>query len=224
MTAPLLVVELIATTALAVPAARAARGYLATHDHTPTRAVSTLAQVLLTAAAASATLALAATIGHALHAATILPAIAPAIAATTVDAHAHRLPNTLIAAIAALAGTGTITAAVATHSPALLVSALAGALAVGLGGLVMVLTGASLGMGDVKLATALALSLGAWGWYLPVVAVVGALALSVPEAIAGLLKGRRHTHLALGPYLTFAALIVTALAYVACSSMSPAPW
>lgn len=213
MTEPLLlVVELAVTTALAAPTARAARRYLTDHDLPTTRATSTPVQVLLTASAAGATLALAAATGHTLHAATILPAIAPAIAAATIDAHAHRLPNTLTTAVAALAGAGTIAAAIALHSPALVVGALAGALAVGIVGLVMVIAGTSLGMGDVKLAAALGLSLGAWSWPLPTLAAVGALVLSLPAALAGLHHGDRHDHLALGPYLTAAALVAAALA------------
>lgn len=116
-----------------------------------------------------------------------------------VDLAVHRLPNWAVTALAAgnlaaLAGLA-LAGAPTMILPALLITALAGAAF-----MAMHLIGGT-GMGDVKLATAGALAVGAHGmgpWLLAVLAsyLLAALIAAVPALIAG-----RRGRVALGPYL-----------------------
>jgi leader peptidase (prepilin peptidase)/N-methyltransferase len=140
----------------------------------------------------------------------LLPAAVLGILLAVIDLRCLRLPDPLVALLAAVTAGPLTIAAVLTGDPGRLGRA---ALAAGLTGLIHLLIalapGAGLGLGDVKLATVLAFTLGFTGWP----ALVAGLALphlvNGPIALALLLTRRagRRTALPLGPALLAGALL-----------------
>ncbi|MCW2695373.1 MAG: Peptidase prepilin type [Modestobacter sp.] len=145
-------------------------------------------------------------------------AVAIGVPLAAVDLREHRLPNRLLA-IGAAGGAALLLVAAAVDGawPALVRAGLAAlvAFAVLLG--MALLAPAGLGMGDVKLAGLLGLSLGWLGW--PVL-LLGLLLGFVAQALVGVVllltrRAGRRTELAFGPALLGGSLAAALLA---------APW
>jgi leader peptidase (prepilin peptidase)/N-methyltransferase len=145
---------------------------------------------------------LAATIGGSPLLPVYLLATVPALLLAVIDLRCLRLPDRLVGALAVV---GVVPSAVLRPSmigPALV----AGGAVLTAYGIIALLPGNGLGLGDVKLAGVLALILGFAGWPAVVVGVLAPHLINGPVALALLLRGRR-TPLAFGPALLAGALI-----------------
>lgn len=107
------------------------------------------------------------------------------------------IPNWLVGAL----GAGLLVSVLPNPVPALL-----GAACVAVLYMALHLT-MGMGMGDVKLATVCALAWGALGVGPLVVGVLAGFAASFPAALRAILKGRRGTHMAFGPWILAGSLI-----------------
>lgn len=135
------------------------------------------------------------------------------IALAVVDAQEQRLPDLLTLPLAAfLAALVWVAAIVGSDIAIALVATLT---AVGFA-LILFLLGLAggLGLGDVKLGLSIGLLLGLVAWHLPLIALLAACILALPQAIAGLIRRRRRPdapgHLAFGPYLVGGTVLVMA--------------
>ena len=137
----------------------------------------------------------------------LLPAVVLGVLLAVLDLRCRRLPDPLVAALAAVVCPPLAAAALALGEPGRLGRAALAAVLVGAVHLVAALLG-GLGLGDVKLAAVLGFPLGFVGW--PAVAI----GLIVPHLAAGpvaavlLLRGRvrRRSALPFGPALLVGAL------------------
>jgi leader peptidase (prepilin peptidase)/N-methyltransferase len=135
-----------------------------------------------------------------------LAAFATALA--LVDAAVQRLPDKLTAP--AFVGTALplTAAALSTHDPAAALRLWLAAAALGAGYLVIALI-APLGLGDVKLATALGAALGYFSWHAALRGTIAAILLAGLYSAIMLLTGRaaRRSEIALGPFMVLGAAI-----------------
>jgi leader peptidase (prepilin peptidase)/N-methyltransferase len=131
-----------------------------------------------------------------------LAASVPALLLAVIDLRCRRLPDRLVGTLAVL---GAVPSAIL--RPSMIVPALvAGGAVVTAYAMLVILMPGALGLGDVKLAGALALILGFVGGPAVIVGVVVPHLINGPIATVHLLRGRR-THLAFGPALLAGALI-----------------
>ena len=143
----------------------------------------------------------------------------PLIAAATVDALDHRLPNELVGAAAIPVG---VAAAIglAAGSPDIAVGALVGALLLGVPLLVAHLASPNgMGFGDVKAGAVLGAAIGLVDAELVVLTLLLALAVAAGWAIA-----RRRRTVPLGPSLVAAALVSLLAASFVWSMGASATW
>ncbi|WP_029150795.1 prepilin peptidase [Microbacterium indicum] len=131
-----------------------------------------------------------------------------------IDIAEHRLPNAIVLPLAGGILALALAASVAEGSPATLVRAAAGALALGGGyALLRVASRGGLGGGDIKLALPTGAVLAWQGW--PAFALGSALAFVVGSAwAAGLIatrRGSRDTRIAFGPCMILGACVGPAL-------------
>jgi leader peptidase (prepilin peptidase)/N-methyltransferase len=132
----------------------------------------------------------------------------------TVDLACLRLPDPLVMALAVVVIVPLCAVALAAGEPGRLGRAVLGAGLLGIAYLMMlILPGAPLGFGDVKLATVLGFALGFVGWPAVLIGAVAPHLLNGPVAVVLLLSRRagRRTALPLGPALLVGALIAVAL-------------
>jgi leader peptidase (prepilin peptidase)/N-methyltransferase len=166
-------------------------------------------------AAALVTGLLGVTIGPAPLLLVLLPAALLGILLAVIDLRCLRLPDPLVALLAAGTVLPLTLGALVAGEPARLGRA---ALAALLGGtlylIIALLPGAGLGLGDVKLATVLGFTLGFIGWPALAVGLLAPHLINGPIALTLLLAGRakRRTALPLGPALLTGALLGTLLA------------
>jgi leader peptidase (prepilin peptidase)/N-methyltransferase len=128
------------------------------------------------------------------------------VAVAAVDLATRRIPNLLVAALAAIA---LVSRAVAERS-VLLESVVVGLAVFGVTLLFAYLARGGLGMGDVKLAGALGLVLGKVVFLALVVGTLGGAAAAIAILIRRGAAGRRAT-LAYGPYLALGAVLAVLL-------------
>jgi leader peptidase (prepilin peptidase)/N-methyltransferase len=131
-----------------------------------------------------------------------LLAVVPGLLLAVIDRRCLRLPDRLVGALAILGAVPSALLRPGRIGPALV----AGGLVLTAYGLVALLPGGGLGLGDVKLAGALGLILGFAGWPAVVAGLVVPHLIAGPIAVVRLLRGRR-TPFAFGPYLLAGALI-----------------
>ncbi|MFJ3926658.1 prepilin peptidase [Streptomyces sp. NPDC090022] len=160
---------------------------------------------LLTAAPAAA---LAGAVGGRPEAAVYVAAVPVVVLLAAVDLAVHRLPDVLTLPLAAAVAAGLGVASLVPGAAGRWPAALAGGAALGAGYLVLFLINpAGMGLGDVKLALALGVALGWYGWG---VWAAGAFLGLLYGALYGLglvLRGRagRGTGFAFGPYMAAGA-------------------
>lgn len=136
---------------------------------------------------------------------------------SAIDLACLRLPDPLVATVAAVALALLGTAALARGEAGPLLRGLAGAVALGVLYLLLaLLPGANLGFGDVKVAAVLGLLLGWVGWGAVLLGALLPHVINGPVALGLLVSGRadRRTELPLGPALfagSLAAVVVFAL-------------
>lgn len=124
-----------------------------------------------------------------------------------IDLDVHRIPDQVLKVWVPVVGGGVIAAAVGEGSWALLGGALAGSLSLGALFLLLALIG-SMGVGDVKLAAATGLLVGAMGWASVVTAVVACFLTAGTVAAWKLIRGAsRSQHLAFGPAIIVGAAV-----------------
>jgi leader peptidase (prepilin peptidase)/N-methyltransferase len=131
-----------------------------------------------------------------------------------IDLACLRLPDPLVMALAVVVIVPLCAVALAAGEPGRLGRAVLGAGLLGIAYLMMlILPGAPLGFGDVKLATVLGFALGFVGWPAVLIGAVAPHLLNGPVAVVLLLSRRagRRTALPLGPALLVGALIAVAL-------------
>lgn len=138
------------------------------------------------------------------------PVAACAAAAAVIDARTRRIPRQLVYLGAALGAPLLVVATAIAGTWGDIARAAAGGLIIGGCFLVLVLISPrSLGMGDVRLATLLAMFAGYLSWTAILAIAVLPSLLALPAAIAGLVRRRREA-IALGPYLLAAYLLILA--------------
>lgn len=123
---------------------------------------------------------------------------------TFTDLSAHRLPNRLVAAFAAVAAALlTLAAAITGEWSRLLTAAVAAVVLVLAFGALALVHRAGLGFGDVKLAGPVGLYLGWLGWPAVLIGVCAAFVLAaiVALTVAAIRRTGRSTAIAFGPYL-----------------------
>jgi leader peptidase (prepilin peptidase)/N-methyltransferase len=153
---------------------------------------------------------LGATVGPAPLLVVLLPAALLGILLAVIDLRCLRLPDPLVALLAAATVLPLSVAAVLTGEPDRLGRAALAALLSGVLYLIIaLLPGAGLGLGDVKLATVLGFTLGFLGWPALLVGLLAPHLINGPIALALLLTRRaeRRTALPLGPALLTGALL-----------------
>jgi leader peptidase (prepilin peptidase)/N-methyltransferase len=158
---------------------------------------------------------LGATIGPAPLLLVLLPAALLGVLLAVIDLRCLRLPDPIVALLAAATVAPLSLGAVLTGDPARLGRAALAAVLSGVIYLVIVLLpGAGLGLGDVKLAAVLGFTLGFVGWPALVVGLVTPHLINGPVALALLLtrRAQRRTALPLGPALLTGALLGVLLA------------
>jgi leader peptidase (prepilin peptidase)/N-methyltransferase len=153
---------------------------------------------------------LAATTGPAPLLLVLLPATLLSILLATIDLRCLRLPDPLVALLAAVTVVPLSAGALLTGDPSRLGRATLAAVAGGtLYLIIALLPGAGLGLGDVKLATVLGFILGFLGWPALATGLLAAHLINGPIALTLLLtrRAKRHTALPLGPALLTGALL-----------------
>jgi leader peptidase (prepilin peptidase)/N-methyltransferase len=153
---------------------------------------------------------LGATIGPAPLLVVLLPAALLGILLAVIDLRCLRLPDPLVALLAAATVLPLSAGAVLTGEPAGLVRAtLAALLSGGVYLIIALLPGAGLGLGDVKLATVLGFTSGFLGWPAVAVGLLAPHLINGPIALTLLLtrRAKRRTALPLGPALLTGALL-----------------
>lgn len=134
-----------------------------------------------------------------------------------VDAREHRLPNRLVAALSVAVALGLSAASAQTGDWAALLRALLGGLALaGLYLAVALISPASMGMGDVKLAFPLGMLVAWFSWTAWLWALFGAFLIGGLAALVLLVarRGGMKTQLAFGPAMVLAALGMAVLAAI----------
>lgn len=145
---------------------------------------------------------LAVAIGPSLLLPVYLLAAVPGLMLAVIDLRCLRLPDRLVGTLAIV---GAVPSAIL--RPSMIGPALAaGGLVLTAYAIVALLPGGGLGLGDVKLAGALALILGFAGWPAVIVGVLAPHLINGPVAMFLLVRGRR-TPVAFGPALLAGALI-----------------
>ena len=161
-------------------------------------------------AGALATGLLGATIGPAPLLLVLLPAATLGILLAAIDLRCLRLPDALVALLAAVTVLPLSLGALLTGEPARLGRAAVAALLSGAIYLIVaLLPGAGLGLGDVKLATVLGFTLGFVGWPALAAGLLAPHLINGPVALTLLLtrRAKRRTALPLGPALLAGALV-----------------
>jgi leader peptidase (prepilin peptidase)/N-methyltransferase len=153
---------------------------------------------------------LGATIGPAPLLLVLLPAALLGILLAVIDVRCLRLPDPLVALLAAVTVVPLCVGAVLTGDPsrigrATLAAVLSGTLYL----IIALLPGAGLGLGDVKLATVLGFTLGFISWPALAAGLLAPHLINGPIALTLLLtrRAKRHTALPLGPALLAGALL-----------------
>ncbi|GHF20927.1 prepilin peptidase [Pseudolysinimonas yzui] len=127
---------------------------------------------------------------------------AASIALAAIDLETRRLPNVIVAPLAAVGAVAFLAAAVLAGNWSALLGALVGGLVLGgFYALPALVRPGSMGMGDVKLAGVLGLYLGWLGLETWLVGVVGGFLIAGIVGVALIAAGRRGTTVALGPWL-----------------------
>jgi leader peptidase (prepilin peptidase) / N-methyltransferase len=132
-----------------------------------------------------------------------------------IDLAVHRLPTPIVLGTAAATAAIVVAGAALLRQPQVLVnSVLAGVVLAGVY-LLLALVGGGMGMGDVRLAGTLGLTLGTLGWTAVLLGGVLPYLLATPSALRRMTSRRsKGTRLAFGPFLiagaVLAAFIVTA--------------
>ena len=145
----------------------------------------------------------------------LLPAATLGILLAAIDLRCLRLPDALVALLAAVTVLPLSLGALLTGEPARLGRAALAALLSGVIYLIIaLLPGAGLGLGDVKLATVLGFTLGFVGWPALAAGLLAPHVINGPVALALLLtrRAKRRTALPLGPALLAGALVGLVLA------------
>lgn len=140
----------------------------------------------------------------------VLPAVSLGILLAVVDLRCLRLPDPLVALLAAVTVLPLSVGALATGAPDRLGRAALAALLSGVIYLIIaVLPGAGLGLGDVKLAAVLGFTLGFVGWPALAVGLLAPHLINGPIALILLAtrRAKRRTALPLGPALLAGALL-----------------
>ncbi|WP_041841600.1 prepilin peptidase [Actinoplanes friuliensis] len=153
---------------------------------------------------------LGATVGPTPLLAVLLPAAVLGILLAAVDLRCLRLPNPLVAVLAAVTVVPLGLSALLIGEPDRLARAGLAALLTGLVYLlVALLPGAGLGLGDVKLAAVLCFTLGFAGWPAVAIGLLTPHLINGPIALTLLLtrRAKRRTALPLGPALLIGALV-----------------
>jgi len=167
------------------------------------------------AAGALVTGLLGATIGPAPLLLVLLPAATLGILLAAIDLRCLRLPDALVALLAAVTVLPLTLGALLAGEPARLGrAALAALLSGAIYLIIALLPGAGLGLGDVKLATVLGFTLGFVGWPALAVGLLTPHLINGPVALTLLLtrRAKRRTALPLGPALLAGALVGLVLA------------
>lgn len=132
-----------------------------------------------------------------------------------IDAAIHRLPNPLVALLAVIVVGGySLDVIFAQSVPADLTRAfLGGALLMGLFGVVALLRPQAIGLGDVKLAGALGIAAGRFGWETIMHSLLAAFILGGLFAVVLVVTKRATTkeRIAFGPWLVFGAAVAIAI-------------
>jgi len=171
--------------------------------------------VCTTAAGALVTGLLGATIGPAPLLLVLLPAATLGILLAAIDLRCLRLPDALVALLAAVTVLPLTLGALLAGEPARLGrAALAALLSGAIYLIIALLPGAGLGLGDVKLATVLGFTLGFVGWPALAAGLLTPHLINGPVALTLLLtrRAKRRTALPLGPALLAGALVGLVLA------------
>lgn len=132
-----------------------------------------------------------------------------------VDVREHRLPNRLVAVLTVAVALSLVAASAQTGDWAALLRALLGGLALaGLYLAVAIISPASMGMGDVKLAFPLGMLVAWFSWTAWLWALFGSFVLGGLAAVSLLLLRRTglKQQLAFGPAMVLAALVMAVLA------------
>jgi leader peptidase (prepilin peptidase)/N-methyltransferase len=133
---------------------------------------------------------------------------AASIALAAIDLETRRLPNAIVAPVAAVGAVAVLAAAALTGDWAALLGAAVGGLVLGgFDGVPALVRPGSMGMGDVKLAAVLGLYLGWLGVETWLVGVIAGFLISGIVGVTLLAAGRRGTTIALGPWLLAGAWI-----------------
>lgn len=130
-----------------------------------------------------------------------------------IDVDVHRLPDKFTRPLLVGTVVALLVVALLEGDLGLWVQAVFGGLALGLFYfLLLLIGGAGMGMGDVKLAPSLGLLLGYLSWDHVVIGTVAAFLSAAVMAVVMLARGSgRKSYLAFGPHMAFGALVVLAL-------------
>jgi len=125
-----------------------------------------------------------------------------------IDVDVHRVPDRILAWLAPALAVAVSAAAAITGTPAVLVSAVAGAVGLGVLYLALALVG-SMGLGDVKLAATSGILLGAAGWHTSIAGAVFGFVAAGIFAVLLLITRRadRRSHLPVGPAIILGAVV-----------------
>lgn len=126
-----------------------------------------------------------------------------------IDVREHRLPNALVLPLYPMGLAVGILRSLASASPAPVVSALASALVLFTAYLALHRFGGGMGGGDVKLAGAIGLVTGSFGWPVAVAATAFAFVLGGVAAfvLVALRRAHRRTRIAFGPFMVVGAAV-----------------
>lgn len=124
-------------------------------------------------------------------------------ALVVIDIRQHRLPNVLVLPLYPAALVVAVLVSIDDGSPGPLTSAVAAAIVLFVGYYLLHRFGGGMGGGDVKLAGALGLLTGAYGWQVPFAATVLAFLLGGLVALLLVITRRAHrrTRIAFGPFM-----------------------
>lgn len=131
-----------------------------------------------------------------------------------IDVVEHRLPDLLVLPLLLVLVVLTCLAGVVMHEPGRIGAAALGAVLVAvLFAVLFLVSPASLGLGDVKLAPSVGLLLGWHGWHVVVLGVLAILVLGCVHGLVEALRARRlrGVDIAFGPAMVLAPLVMCAL-------------
>lgn len=143
-------------------------------------------------------------------------AVVVSVRLTVIDLREHRLPNRLVGWLYPIGLAAAVGVAVDAGSPWPVTGALAGGLVLFAGYYLLHRRGGGMGGGDVKLAGALGLLTGAWGWQAPILATALAFVAGGVTALALIAARRAHrrSRIAFGPFMLFGAWVALGAAVV----------